>query len=40
VLAGAICVALLALAVELTLAAVQYLLTPKGLRLQRTGGRT
>jgi osmoprotectant transport system permease protein len=35
VLAGAILVALLALAVELTLSGVQYLLTPRGLRLQR-----
>jgi osmoprotectant transport system permease protein len=36
VLAGAILVALLALTVELTLAAVQWALTPRGLRLQRT----
>jgi osmoprotectant transport system permease protein len=35
VLAGAILVALLALAIELVLAGVQYLLTPRGLRLQR-----
>lgn len=35
VIAGAILVAVLALAVELTLAGVQYLLTPQGLRLQR-----
>jgi osmoprotectant transport system permease protein len=34
-LAGAICVALLALTVELALAGVQRVLTPKGLRLQR-----
>lgn len=36
VLAGAILVALLALAVELTLAGVQWALTPRGVRLQRT----
>lgn len=36
-IAGAILVALLALAVELTLAGVQYLLTPRGLKLQRVG---
>jgi osmoprotectant transport system permease protein len=36
VLAGAILVALLALTVELTLAAVQWALTPRGVRLQRT----
>jgi osmoprotectant transport system permease protein len=35
VLAGAILVALLALIIELTLAGVQRLLTPRGLRLQR-----
>jgi osmoprotectant transport system permease protein len=35
VLAGAILVALLALAIELLLAGLQYLLTPRGLRLQR-----
>jgi osmoprotectant transport system permease protein len=35
VLAGAILVALLALAIELVLAGVQYMLTPRGLRLQR-----
>jgi osmoprotectant transport system permease protein len=35
VLAGAIMVALLALAVELTLAGAQRLLTPRGLRLER-----
>jgi osmoprotectant transport system permease protein len=35
VLAGAILVALLALAIELVLAGVQYVLTPRGLRLQR-----
>jgi osmoprotectant transport system permease protein len=35
VLAGAICVALLALTVELGLAGLQRLLTPKGLKLQR-----
>lgn len=39
VLAGAILVALLALAVELSLAGVQRLLTPQGLRLQRAGAR-
>jgi osmoprotectant transport system permease protein len=37
VLAGAILVALLALAAELALAAVQRLLTPRGLALQRAG---
>ena len=37
VLAGAILVAVLALAVELALAAVQRLLTPRGLALQRAG---
>jgi osmoprotectant transport system permease protein len=37
VLAGAILVALLALAVELALAAVQRLVTPRGLALQRAG---
>jgi osmoprotectant transport system permease protein len=37
VLAGAICVALLALVVELALAGVQRVLTPRGLRLQRAG---
>ncbi len=37
VLAGAILVALLALAVELALAGVQRLLTPRGLALQRAG---
>ncbi|HMC06009.1 MAG TPA: ABC transporter permease [Solirubrobacterales bacterium] len=36
VLAGAILVALLALIVELTLAGLQWLLTPRGLALQRT----
>jgi len=36
VLAGAILVALLALTIELTLAAVQWALTPRGMRLQRT----
>jgi osmoprotectant transport system permease protein len=35
VLAGAILVALLALVIELTLAGVQRLLTPRGVRLQR-----
>jgi osmoprotectant transport system permease protein len=35
VLAGAILVAVLALAVELTLAAVQWALTPRGVRLRR-----
>jgi osmoprotectant transport system permease protein len=39
VLAGGILVALLALLVELVLAGVQRLLTPKGLRLQREGAR-
>jgi osmoprotectant transport system permease protein len=39
VLAGAICVAVLALLVEFTLAGVQRLLTPKGLKLQREGVR-
>lgn len=39
VLAGAICVAVLALLVEVTLAGVQRLLTPRGLKLQRVGGR-
>ncbi len=37
VLAGAILVALLVLVVELALAAVQRLLTPRGLALQRAG---
>jgi osmoprotectant transport system permease protein len=35
VLAGAICVALLAIAVELVLAGIQRMLTPRGLELQR-----
>jgi ABC-type proline/glycine betaine transport system permease subunit len=35
VLAGAILVALLALTVELTLSAVQWALTPRGIRVQR-----
>ena len=35
VLAGAIMVALLALTVELALAGVQWLVTPKGVRLER-----
>lgn len=39
VLAGAILVALLALAVELLLAGVQRLLTPRGLRLERDAAR-
>jgi osmoprotectant transport system permease protein len=39
VVAGAIVVALLALAVELGLAGVQRLLTPRGLRLDRDGAR-
>jgi osmoprotectant transport system permease protein len=39
VLAGAICVAVLAMLVELALAGVQRLLTPKGLKLQRDGAR-
>ena len=38
-LAGAICVAVLALGVELALAGVQRLLTPRGLRLQREAAR-
>jgi osmoprotectant transport system permease protein len=38
-LAGAILVALLALAVELALAAVQRALTPRGLALQRKAAR-
>jgi osmoprotectant transport system permease protein len=37
VLAGAILVAMLALVVELALAAVQRLLTPRGVALQRAG---
>jgi osmoprotectant transport system permease protein len=36
VIAGAILVALLALAVELLLSLVQYLLTPRGVKLQRS----
>jgi osmoprotectant transport system permease protein len=40
VIAGAIVVALLALTVELGLAGVQRLLTPKGLRLQRAAATT
>ncbi len=36
VLAGAILIALLALTVELTLAAVQWALTPRGVRMRRT----
>jgi osmoprotectant transport system permease protein len=39
VLAGAILVALLALSVELLLAGVQRLLTPRGLRLERDAAR-
>lgn len=39
VLAGAILVALLALAVELTLSVVQTLLTPKGVRVRRAAAR-
>ncbi len=39
VLAGAILVALLALMVELGLSAVQRLITPRGLRLQRSASR-
>jgi osmoprotectant transport system permease protein len=39
VLAGAICVAVLALLVEITLAGVQWLLTPRGLKLQRADAR-
>jgi osmoprotectant transport system permease protein len=37
VVAGAILIALLTLALELTLAAVQWLLTPRGLKLARAG---
>jgi osmoprotectant transport system permease protein len=40
VIAGAILVALLALAVELGLAALQSALTPKGVKLQRTAADT
>jgi osmoprotectant transport system permease protein len=40
VIAGAIVVALLALTVELGLAGVQRLLTPKGLRMQRAAAAT
>jgi osmoprotectant transport system permease protein len=39
VLAGAILVALLAVAVELALAGVQRLLTPRGLELEREAAR-
>lgn len=39
VLAGGIVVALLALATELVLAAVQHAITPRGLRLQRAASR-
>jgi osmoprotectant transport system permease protein len=39
VLAGAILVALLAIAVELTLAVVQTLVTPKGVRVERAAAR-
>jgi ABC-type proline/glycine betaine transport system permease subunit len=39
VIAGAIVVALLALAVELGLAGVQRLLTPRGLQVQRDSAR-
>jgi osmoprotectant transport system permease protein len=39
-LAGAICVALLALAAELVLAGVQRLLTPRGLRITRAAAAT
>ena len=39
VLAGAILVALLALVVELILAGIQRLLTPRGLKLQRAAAR-
>jgi osmoprotectant transport system permease protein len=35
VLAGAIVVAVLALVIELTLAGVQWMLTPRGVRIQR-----
>ena len=38
VIAGAICVALLALILEAVLAGVQHLLTPRGLRLARASG--
>jgi osmoprotectant transport system permease protein len=37
VVAGALLVALLALALELSLAGLQWLLTPRGLRLARAG---
>ncbi len=40
VLAGAILIALLALTVELTLAAIQWALTPRGIRLRRTEAST
>ena len=40
VLAGAILVALLAITVELGLAAVQWLVTPRGLKLQRAAAQT
>jgi ABC-type proline/glycine betaine transport system permease subunit len=40
VLAGAILVALLAVAVELGLAGVQWLVTPTGLKLQRASAET
>ena len=39
VLAGAILVALLALAFELVLAGIQHLVTPKGLTLERQTAR-
>jgi osmoprotectant transport system permease protein len=39
VLAGAILVALLALAFELALSGVQRLLTPRGIRLEREAAR-
>ena len=39
VIAGAICVALIALTFELVLAGVQHLLTPRGLTLQRAVAR-
>ncbi len=39
VLAGAICVAVLALAFELVLAGLQRLLTPRGLELEREAAR-
>jgi osmoprotectant transport system permease protein len=40
VVAGAILVALLALALELTLAGIQWMLTPRGLKVARSGAAT